>query len=43
MTSPHHADLLLVTRPVARYAEQELRRTDDAIPETKPIITAALP
>jgi Ni,Fe-hydrogenase III small subunit len=36
--SPRHADLLLVTGPVARHLETALRRTYDAMPEPKWVV-----
>ncbi len=38
VASPRHADLLLVTGPVARNMEQALRRTYDAMPEPKLVV-----
>jgi len=38
VASPRHADLLLVTGPVARNMEQALRRTYDATPEPKLVV-----
>ncbi len=38
VASPRHADLLLVTGPVARNMEQALRRTYDAVPEPKLVV-----
>src|SRR5476651_383002 len=36
VASPRHADMLLVTGPVAKNMEVALRRTYDATPEPKP-------
>ncbi len=38
VASPRHADLLLVTGPVARNMEMALRRTYDATPEPKLVV-----
>jgi Ni,Fe-hydrogenase III small subunit len=38
VASPRHADLLLVTGPVARNMEEALRRTYDAMPEPKLVV-----
>ena len=38
VASPRHADLLLVTGPVARNMETALRRTYDATPEPKLVV-----
>ena len=38
VASPRHADLLLVTGPVARNMEVALRRTFDATPEPKLVV-----
>ena len=38
VASPRHADLLLVTGPVARNMEVALRRTYDAVPEPKLVV-----
>src|SRR5512143_1044248 len=38
VASPRHADLLLVTGPVARNMEEALRRTWEAMPEPKLVI-----
>ena len=38
VASPRHADLLLVTGPVARNMEEALRRTWDATPEPKLVV-----
>jgi len=38
VASPRHADLLLVTGPVARHMEEALRRTWEATPEPKLVI-----
>ncbi len=38
VASPRHADLLLVTGPVARHMEEALRRTYAATPEPKWVI-----
>jgi Ni,Fe-hydrogenase III small subunit len=38
VASPRHADLLLVTGPVARNMEVALRRTYDATPEPKIVV-----
>ena len=38
VASPRHADMLLVTGPVARHMEIALRRTYDAVPEPKLVI-----
>jgi Ni,Fe-hydrogenase III small subunit len=38
VASPRHADLLLVTGPVARNMELALRRTFDATPEPKLVV-----
>jgi Ni,Fe-hydrogenase III small subunit len=38
VASPRHADLLLVTGPVARNMELALRRTYDATPEPKLVV-----
>ena len=38
VASPRHADLLLVTGPVARNMEQALRRTFDSTPEPKLVV-----
>jgi Ni,Fe-hydrogenase III small subunit len=38
VASPRHADLLLVTGPVARNMEEALRRTYDATPEPKLVV-----
>jgi Ni,Fe-hydrogenase III small subunit len=38
VASPRHADLLLVTGPVARNMEEALRRTWDAMPEPKLVV-----
>ncbi len=39
VASPRHADLLLVTGPVSRHMEQALRRTYDATPDPKLVVT----
>lgn len=39
VASPRHADLLLVTGPVSRNMEEALRRTYDAIPDPKLVVT----
>ena len=38
VASPRHADLLLVTGPVARNMEQALRRTWEATPDPKRVV-----
>ena len=38
VASPRHADLLLVTGPVARNMEEALRRTYDAMPAPKLVV-----
>ncbi len=38
VASPRHADLLLVTGPVARNMEEALKRTFDAIPAPKLVV-----
>ena len=38
VASPRHADLLLVTGPVARNMEEALRRTFDAMPAPKLVV-----
>ena len=38
VASPRHADLLLVTGPVARHMEAALRRTYDATPDPKLVV-----
>lgn len=38
VASPRHADMLLVTGPVARNMEEALRRTYDAMPEPKLVV-----
>jgi len=38
VASPRHADMLLVTGPVARNMEQALRRTHDAMPDPKLVV-----
>jgi Ni,Fe-hydrogenase III small subunit len=38
VASPRHADLLLVTGPVARHMELALRRTYDATPDPKLVV-----
>jgi Ni,Fe-hydrogenase III small subunit len=38
VASPRHADMLLVTGPVARNMEAALRRTFDAVPEPKLVV-----
>ena len=38
VASPRHADLLLVTGPVARNMQEALRRTWDATPEPKLVV-----
>jgi Ni,Fe-hydrogenase III small subunit len=38
VASPRHADMLLVTGPVARNMEVALRRTFDAMPEPKLVV-----
>jgi Ni,Fe-hydrogenase III small subunit len=38
VASPRHADLLLVTGPVARHMETALRRTYEAIPAPKLVV-----
>jgi len=38
VASPRHADLLLVTGPVARNMEEALRRTYDSMPEPKLVV-----
>jgi len=38
VAGPRHADMLLVTGPVARNMEQALRRTYDAMPEPKLVV-----
>src|SRR3990167_4081570 len=38
VASPRHADMLLVTGPVARHMEIALRRTYDAVPEPKLVV-----
>ena len=40
VASPRHADVLLVTGPVAINMEEALRRTYDAMPEPKIVIAA---
>ncbi len=40
VASPRHADLLLVTGPVARNMEVALKRTFDAMPEPKLVVAA---
>lgn len=40
VASPRHADLLLVTGPVARNMEPALRRTFDAMPEPRLVVAA---
>jgi Ni,Fe-hydrogenase III small subunit len=39
VASPRHADLLLVTGPVSRHMEQALKRTWDATPDPKLVVT----
>ena len=39
VASPRHADMLLVTGPVSRNMEEALRRTYDATPEPKLVVT----
>jgi Ni,Fe-hydrogenase III small subunit len=39
VASPRHADLLLVTGPVSRHMEVALRRTYDATPDPKLVVT----
>jgi Ni,Fe-hydrogenase III small subunit len=39
VASPRHADMLLVTGPVARNMREALRRTYDAVPEPKLVVT----
>jgi Ni,Fe-hydrogenase III small subunit len=38
VASPRHADMLLVTGPVARHMAEALRRTFDATPEPKLVV-----
>src|SRR5580658_6390007 len=38
VASPRHADLLLVTGPVAKHMEGALRRTFDATPDPKLVV-----
>jgi Ni,Fe-hydrogenase III small subunit len=38
VASPRHADLLLITGPVARHMEAALRRTYDATPDPKLVV-----
>ena len=38
VASPRHADMLLVTGPVARNMETALRRTYDAVPDPKLVV-----
>jgi Ni,Fe-hydrogenase III small subunit len=38
VASPRHADMLLVTGPVARHMEEALRRTYDATPEPRLVV-----
>jgi Ni,Fe-hydrogenase III small subunit len=38
VASPRHADMLLVTGPVARHMETALKRTYDATPEPKLVV-----
>jgi Ni,Fe-hydrogenase III small subunit len=38
VASPRHADMLLVTGPVARNMHEALRRTYDAVPEPKLVV-----
>jgi Ni,Fe-hydrogenase III small subunit len=38
VASPRHADLLLVTGPVARHMEEALRRTYEATPEPRLVV-----
>lgn len=38
VASPRHADMLLVTGPVARHMETALKRTYDAVPEPKLVV-----
>jgi Ni,Fe-hydrogenase III small subunit len=38
VASPRHADMLLVTGPVARNMREALRRTYDAVPEPKLVV-----
>ncbi|MCR4304522.1 MAG: NADH-quinone oxidoreductase subunit NuoB [Gallionella sp.] len=38
VASPRHADMLLVTGPVARHMEVALKRTYDAVPEPKLVV-----
>ena len=38
VASPRHADMLLVTGPVARHMEIALKRTYDAVPEPKLVV-----
>jgi len=42
VASPRHADLLLVTGPVARNMEEALRRTYDATPEPKLVVAVGV-
>jgi Ni,Fe-hydrogenase III small subunit len=39
VASPRHADLLLVTGPVSRHMQTALRRTYDATPEPKLVVS----
>ena len=39
VASPRHADLLLVTGPVSKHMEVALRRTYDATPDPKIVVT----
>ena len=39
VASPRHADMLLVTGPVSRNMEEALRRTYEATPEPKLVVT----
>jgi Ni,Fe-hydrogenase III small subunit len=39
VASPRHADMLLVTGPVSRHMEIALKRTYDATPEPKLVVT----
>ena len=38
VASPRHADLLLVTGPVAKHMETALKRTYDAVPDPKLVV-----
>jgi Ni,Fe-hydrogenase III small subunit len=42
VTSPRHADMLLVTGPVSVNLEEALRRTCDSVPEPKLVLAVGI-